>query len=663
MGMRFDKLEMHNFGPYRGDQNLVFGDSRPIVLVHGDNERGKTSLLNALRWVLYRHALDRFGNVMPLTKLVNIPARDAGDWTMSVKLGFELDGTTWTMERRVQPKLEGTTPRSDTDFEEKVFCYHGARLLRPDQAQTEINRILPEHTSRFFLFDGELLTKYEVLLSNQDNQATLIKESIEHILGVPALQNAAADLKINLTEASRRHQTLAAADKAATVFATRGRALDAEIATIESDIEGLRTILGGMIRLQQELDEALQAFAGIEADVERLTEIEGDIRRLKEERKQRQQDRRDKLKDAWRDLVYPIVRERLEAAQDERERQNAALIEVGRHSARLRNLEIFSAQGICPVCGSAQEEEGRGEREREIAQLRTIIAQSGVEEEQALRVGESIRRLRQVTPAGVLDTIRSLEEGVKRINVDLADRELKHDEIAHRLRGHDKSDLARNRLEHTQLIEDIGVLKAKISEKEQLVADKVAEATKIRAQIKTVSGPDLNRLNREVQLYEEMIALFKRAVENLRDELRKAVERDATQIFLQLTTNSDYTSLRINGNYGLTILLAGGREVPVRSAGAEQIVALSLLGALNRNAIRRGPIVMDTPFGRLDPKHRENILKFVPTMAKQITLLVHGGEVDRDRDLQHIAQLIDKEYEIRRVAQFHSALVRGQEEA
>ena len=85
--------------------------------------------------------------------------------------------------------------------------------------------------------------------------------------------------------------------------------------------------------------------------------------------------------------------------------------------------------------------------------------------------------------------------------------------------------------------------------------------------------------------------------------------------------------MRINDYYGLTILDSNGEEVRVRAAGAEQVVALSLIGALSRNAVRHGPIIMDTPFGRLDRKHRENILKFLPSLADQVTLLVQSGEV------------------------------------
>jgi DNA sulfur modification protein DndD len=221
------------------------------------------------------------------------------------------------------------------------------------------------------------------------------------------------------------------------------------------------------------------------------------------------------------------------------------------------------------------------------------------------------------------------------------------------LKVHDKSEIVRNRRDYEIVTKDLGVLEKTIAEKEQTIRELEAKASEISKE----SGPEMQRLNREVQLCEDLIKIFTQAVTRLRDDLRKSVEQDATDIFLHLITDKSYKGLRINENYGLTILDAQNREVQVRSAGAEQVVALSLIGALNRNAVRQGPIIMDTPFGRLDTKHRENILKFIPTMAEQVTLLIHDGEIDRDRDLKIIQDKIDKEYIINHQSSHCSELI------
>jgi DNA sulfur modification protein DndD len=48
-------LTTKNFMPYWGNMSISFptDKDRNVMLVFGDNMRGKTSLLNALRWVFY----------------------------------------------------------------------------------------------------------------------------------------------------------------------------------------------------------------------------------------------------------------------------------------------------------------------------------------------------------------------------------------------------------------------------------------------------------------------------------------------------------------------------------------------------------------------------------------------------------------------------------
>jgi DNA sulfur modification protein DndD len=132
----------------------------------------------------------------------------------------------------------------------------------------------------------------------------------------------------------------------------------------------------------------------------------------------------------------------------------------------------------------------------------------------------------------------------------------------------------------------------------------------------------------------------------LRDKLRNEVGRNASDAFRELTTEPEFEGLQINENFGLDIVDNRGRVIAERSAGAEQVVALSLMDGLSKTAGKKAPIIMDTPFGRLDRHHRANILKYLPTMAEQVVLLVHSGELDIEEDLQGIRNKVGGLYEI-----------------
>lgn len=165
--------------------------------------------------------------------------------------------------------------------------------------------------------------------------------------------------------------------------------------------------------------------------------------------------------------------------------------------------------------------------------------------------------------------------------------------------------------------------------------------------------------NAELEILDDLLTLFVSAIDEFVEELRQEVERESSEIFCDLTTDKSYRGLTINDRYGLTITHADGQDVVERSAGAEQVVALSLIGALNRLATKRGPVIMDTPFGRLDQKHRANILRFLPGLSDQIVLLVHGGEIDRERDLTEIASQIGQELRISHPTSTTSNLIKA----
>ena len=64
--MKFKSIELENFGPYFGSNklNLSTSETAPVILIHGENERGKTSLLHAFRWGLYGKTKNNIGNLI-----------------------------------------------------------------------------------------------------------------------------------------------------------------------------------------------------------------------------------------------------------------------------------------------------------------------------------------------------------------------------------------------------------------------------------------------------------------------------------------------------------------------------------------------------------------------------------------------------------------------
>jgi DNA sulfur modification protein DndD len=152
---------------------------------------------------------------------------------------------------------------------------------------------------------------------------------------------------------------------------------------------------------------------------------------------------------------------------------------------------------------------------------------------------------------------------------------------------------------------------------------------------------------------EALLTIFKSAIASYRDSMRSKVGERASDTFKNLTTEKSFDHLQINKSYGLNLIIEGKQVA--RSAGAEQIVALSLIEALNHHGRRKGPMLMDTPAGRLDKSHRKNIMDYLPKVVTQLAFFAHSGELT-DEDIYFDRSKIGKKYQIKRVGPFHSIL-------
>lgn len=96
----------------------------------------------------------------------------------------------------------------------------------------------------------------------------------------------------------------------------------------------------------------------------------------------------------------------------------------------------------------------------------------------------------------------------------------------------------------------------------------------------------------------------------------------------------------------VSIIDEDGKEVPKESfsTGEKQIYISCLIKAILKEAIQNFPIFIDTPLGRLDHEHIENILKdYYPELSNQVVLLATNNEIT-PRRYASIASKVAKSY-------------------
>jgi DNA sulfur modification protein DndD len=654
--MKLVDLSATNFMPYKGKMDIAFptDPDRNVMLVFGDNMRGKTSLLNALRWAFYGEALGRHSREIPLQDLVNKEAALEGDWTMEARVSFEADGHLYELRRRATKRPLVARPSRPEDFEVVRALQKDGMVVGDHLFDAEINRIAPQQVSRFFLFDGELLQEYESLLIEGSEQGRKIKEAIEQVLGVPTLihgrEEAQTLLKAAQKQQSKDLEKVAGLEKQA----ENQVRLQVQRDSFEADLEALSAHLNKTRSERADLEDFIEKTDAIHQAKQRLTIQLARQKEIAERQADLTTERLALIKDAWRELLRPQLALKYEHLQDSHQQLTEEVIQRSRAEGRIDQLRESLESALCPACGQTLHQAQREKAGLELGTLEAQLRGMSVDMNAMQKVSAEIRDLNRLLRAGPADRLIGIDRELSRLSVDLTKVDNEIEKSRNEIQGHDSAEIARKRALRDGLLKDEGRIEKDIKDALGKLDRAQKDLAMIARALENIPAARAEKSSQMVRVCGALERLFARSIDRLREDLKRQVENCASAAFKQLTTQSHYSGLRINSNYGLTILDERGHEVVVRSAGAEQIVALSLIDGLARAGRAAGPVVMDTPFGRLDPKHRANILRYLPSNTSQLVLLVHEGEVRKHEDLDPIASRIGCVYEIKEVNPRHS---------
>ena len=641
-------LTVTNFGPFRGSQTISFSTDAGVMIVYGENMRGKTSLLNAVRFAFFGRVVGRGSKPTSLHSIGNWEEAAAGNYGFKVELEFSSGGARYKLMRECTSRV--LRPSSTHDYQVDHYLERDGVVLGPPETAVELARILPEQIARFFLFDGELLQEYEDLLSNESDMGRRISDAIERILGVPILTSARATAMRMKERSEKREATAAQSDQKTREYGNQLADLHAQRDVLKADQSKLKQGLEQLRIRKANLEEALKRKERYAS----LLEKRDGLQRQVDDLMGREADKRVELaaamSTAWCTVLAPQMKE---AASEITGRKEELEATVMRWSV-LQDLKQ-STTDSCPTCLQPISTEAR----------EALEALAGSDDEYAIEAARSelVRVRRQIAAlTGFIaedrgDSLKVRWEAIDELAVDVADKKSQIREIKKQLESVDEATLRKDKTDHEQAVREIDASERALATCEERLIQNKTSAEKIQKHLDKLGGTDLVKERTKRHFYSRVHDLLDEAVAAYRDQLRRRVEADATKHFRTLTTEPEYKSLRINDSYGLTIIHEDGSAIPVRSAGAEHVVALSLVGALQNNAPLQGPIIIDSPFGRLDRGHTTNIVRALPNMAKQVMLLVYEDELPAGLARAELRGKLKSEWRLDRRSARHTELV------
>ena len=648
--LRLTALDLTDFGPFKGSQTIEFPREDGVAVIYGENMRGKTSLLNAIRFAFFGKVLGRGLRAGALEKVGNWERAAEGVYGFEVRLAMTHDGHSYRLTRTYRLGPGVTEPTSEADYSQSYFLERDGHILGPQQSETELRRILPEQISRFFLFDGELLQEYEDLLVTESDMGPKISEAIERILGIPVLTSARDSLRAAKERAEKRHALAAQSDQKTSEFGTQLASLHAERDVLTKDLERQEEELEGLRTRKTALEETMRKSARIASMIDKRDMLEKEIVELTGRLEQRRGEIASAMGSAWCVLIGNPMRAAVTLLKQREIELQTAII----RTSVLSSLAVGD-NAECPACLQPVSDAAQ-QHVREV--LNQQGGETGVAEETELAdVRKKLEALTRYLEAASPTALRVLWDNADQIDRDIYTKRGEVDELSKQLADAKEDDVRRHRADYESTIKQISILEQGLIETREEITTNNTYRENIQRKLDGLAGGSLDTERRRRDLADDLYHLFGEGITLFREQLRHRVEADATKHFLALTSEPEYRGLRINDSYGLTIVHQDGTDIPVRSAGAEHIVALSLVGALQNNAPLRGPIIIDSPFGRLDGAHTRKTIRALPSMAKQIVVLVYEDELPPSLAREELKGLLRSEWKLQRRSARHTELV------
>lgn len=641
MSLQFGSVSLKNFGPYRDVTSLSLETTpeSPVVLVHGENTLGKTRLFRALRWCLYG-TLNPQGTVGEATRqlpdYLNRPAARDGDNTLEVAIDFTANDSKYRLVRRAT--IENGSASVSTDLR------IDATVVPPAAIETEIGKLLHPQISEFFLFDGELLKDFYDRL-NTDREREFIRDSIDTVLGIPALQLAENDVS-ELTADAVQRQARAIRDVRERDRINREmRTLKNRQESVTKDREEMQTALANARARLDVVKDEMSGIGELQADARELENLEAFIQGSQLEQERLRAEMKTLLSSGWRSLLAPNFSELLSKVQERNSAAQDRLEAIIKARGRVDVLREQIRGGVCQTCHQDLPPADEATHQQLTDAMADLEALGEVGEADGVNL-DLERQIGSLIDESTVTRYREKQDELNKITRTQFERARRVGALKDRLKDNNAAAIRALVSEQESLDSAIDGYEQHLKRLAPQLSEIASEQASLARSLGRLPGPQ-PALAAESAFFQYAKTVLFRTIERYQDRTREAVEATSSEMFVNLVRDSQgYRGLRIGRDYKVDLIGTLGDSLDT-SEGGKQLVALSLIGALKQAAVRGGPVVLDSPLARLDLVHRENVLTtWVPSLGNQVILLVQSGELTADEAHRILGSKIGREYQI-----------------
>ena len=617
--MRFTGIHIRNFG-ILADVSLspTEANSGSAVFLNGSNGRGKTSFQSAIRWCIY--GLDGLDELVSKSAVRGSSLGSQIEVKVELNLDIDKNGTIANIKRsQLFEKNSDSRVRRIGQETLSVRTIEPGKLadLLPNP-EVWVRKFFPERFMNFFLFDGEMMKNFF-----DTRVKGAIENAVREIAGVDYFEEIAKKLELAKTAVDK----IIAKKSGGEAEKVRQTLSDCRILVLKVS-EQLEHDDQALSFLEDELRVGEKRWAGVESaarDAERSSEIRRDLAT--------KGSMLEKVEAEFNELVIkagsmallggvvPVVTREIELAH-----KNGTLPPPFNPASLTHLLD----RGAC-ICGSDLTGDSAGAKE-----VQTLISNF----EKSSLVGKKLDASgRQLDIAKALvqsefQTLKSKNEQIIQLRDDIEKLKREQDALTVGLDGNSDQSLATLGKRINELNKLIPDLRLTIAEAKKDLNDRLIPAEKnAQNQFDQASSneDEVKILKTESRLTGELAqaagAIHAVAIQLVRERLEDSISRKFEVVksgTYKTTVTDDFDVLTFNEDGSAAVLSEGEKMMKayIFAFALREVVGLSF------------PLVVDTPFGRLDEYHRGQVAEMLADLVhsdtgaqhRQAIFLMHDGE-------------------------------------
>jgi DNA sulfur modification protein DndD len=643
--MIFLELVLQNFGPYAGrqvinlDPRIDQDNIRPIILLGGMNGGGKTTLMDAIRLALYgqRAQCSTRGNLSYndfLTQCVNSQADPIN------KTRIELVFEHIEDDKPIQYRVVRTWEKNPKDGKDSLGILGKDETWPVDSLATiwdeYIENILPLGISNLFLFDGEQVKE----LAEQETPPAVVVDAINGLLGLELADKLAVDLEILVNRKKKEtadKQDLAKLEELENRLAEqlqKENNKQKELEKLETDLKDLKI----------QYDEALNKYI---SEGGKLAAERSQLDTQKENQVQNAENIRKSLRELAEDVLpLGLIPNLLSQIQTQGEKelkfqqmQLAKDVLIARDQRLLNllnqlNLELEKINSIqnflvedidkLYAVNSSTETTWLNADEESLTLLDNLVYR--------LQIAKNTAKAKILELQNYEEQILTIDRQIQTAAAPEAYAELQQA----REKAEREWNKANSNVEFLKrhLLE----LQATIEKTKKELTNYTSDSLKYQSTEHLINA--VTKVQATLKIFREKLTLRK---------LNK-LEEEVKNCFLYLLHKSDLVHrIAIDAQtFSISLYDLKGKPVPKNrlSAGEKQLLAIAFLWGLAKVSGKRLPVAIDTPLGRLDSSHRNNLVeRYFPAASHQVILLSTDTEIaKKEVELLRENEAIAREY-------------------